>query len=58
VAEAVVEYLTPVRERYAEIRSDEPELLRILNEGADKAEMIASETVADVRARMGVGTQG
>src|SRR3954452_4434174 len=58
VAEAVVDYLTPVRERYHELRSDEPELLRILGEGADKAEMIASETVRDVRDRMGVGSQG
>src|SRR5918994_4218123 len=58
VADAVVDYLTPVRERYGELRSDEPELLRILSEGADKAEMIASETVRDVRERMGVGTQG
>jgi len=58
VAEAVVEYLTPVRERYAELRSNEAELRRILGEGADKAEMIASETLRDVRERMGVGTQG
>jgi tryptophanyl-tRNA synthetase len=58
VAEAVVDYLTPVRERYHELRSDEPELHRILGEGADKAEMIAAETLRDVRDRMGVGTQG
>src|SRR3954467_1537055 len=58
VADAVVDYLTPVRERYAELRSDEGELLRILGEGADKAEMIASDTMRDVRDRMGVGIQG
>ncbi len=56
VAEAVVDYLTPVRERYHELRHDEGELLRILREGADRARAIASETVHDVRDRMGVGT--
>jgi tryptophanyl-tRNA synthetase len=58
VAEAVVDYLTPVQERYAQLRADEGELLRVLGEGAEKARAIASETVRDVRERMGVGTQG
>src|SRR3954454_13511888 len=56
VADAVVDYLTPVRERYHEIRSDEAELRRILRDGADRARAIASDTLADVRERMGVGT--
>ena len=56
VADAVVDYLTPVRERYHEIRSDEAELRRILRDGADRARAIASDTLADVRDRMGVGT--
>jgi tryptophanyl-tRNA synthetase len=54
-AEAVVEYLAPVRERYAELRADEPELERILASGAEKARAISSATLADVRERMGVG---
>ena len=56
VAEAVVDYLTPVRERYHELRSDEAELRRILADGAERAQAIASGTLADVRERMGVGT--
>ena len=56
VAEAVVDYLTPVRERYQELRGDEAELLRILQDGAGRAQAIASGTLADVRERMGVGT--
>jgi tryptophanyl-tRNA synthetase len=56
VAEAVVDYLGPVRERYSELRSDEGELLRILQDGAGRAQAIASGTLADVRERMGVGT--
>jgi tryptophanyl-tRNA synthetase len=54
-AEAVIEFLAPVRERYEEIRSDEVKLEATLSEGADKARAIARETLADVRAVMGVG---
>ncbi len=55
VGDAVVEFLAPVRERYEVLRGDEPELDRILAEGADKARAIASDTVLDVRGAMGVG---
>jgi tryptophanyl-tRNA synthetase len=55
VAEAVVEWLTPVRERYHELRSDEAQLEAILEAGADKARPIARATLADVREVMGVG---
>jgi tryptophanyl-tRNA synthetase len=55
VAEAVVDYLAPVRERYHELRGDEAELERILDIGAEKARAIARETVLDVREVMGVG---
>ena len=55
VAEALVAELAPVREGYAEIRSDERRLEETLAGGADKARAIASETLRDVRARMGVG---
>jgi tryptophanyl-tRNA synthetase len=55
VADAVVEYLTPVRERYGELRRDTEALELILEQGAEKARAIASETVADVRQAIGVG---
>jgi tryptophanyl-tRNA synthetase len=55
VAEAVIEYLTPVRERYHELRSDEAGLERTLGEGAEKARAIAADTLAAVRDAMGVG---
>ena len=55
VADAVVEYLAPVRERYRELRADEPALERILAEGAEKAHAIAAGTLLDVRQAMGVG---
>ncbi len=55
VADEVIDHLTPVRERYQELRADEAELERILRDGADKARAIASDTVSDVREAMGVG---
>jgi tryptophanyl-tRNA synthetase len=54
-AETIVEFLAPVRERYAEIRPDEGGLERVLAEGAGKARAIASGTLAEVRDRMGIG---
>ena len=55
VGEAVVDYLAPVRERYAALRADPGALEEILATGADRARALAAETVADVRERMGVG---
>ncbi len=55
VAEAVIDYLAPVRQRYQELRADEDELEQILASGAGKARAIAADTLADVRAAMGVG---
>jgi tryptophanyl-tRNA synthetase len=55
VAEAVVELLAPVRERYAELRPDEAALESILAEGAGRARAIAAPIVAEVRDRMGIG---
>ncbi|HEV2982567.1 MAG TPA: tryptophan--tRNA ligase [Solirubrobacteraceae bacterium] len=55
VADAVIGYLAPVRERYEQLRGDEAELERLLGDGAAQAGAIASQTLADVRERMGVG---
>jgi tryptophanyl-tRNA synthetase len=55
VADAVVEFLAPVRARYGELREDVEGLDAILHAGAEKARVIASDTVADVRAAMGFG---
>jgi tryptophanyl-tRNA synthetase len=55
VAEATVELLAPVRERYAELRPDEAALESVLAAGAEKARTIASRTLADVREAMGIG---
>jgi tryptophanyl-tRNA synthetase len=53
VGEAVVELLNPVRERYLSLRADEPELLRLLAMGADKARAASAPTLEAMYERMG-----
>jgi tryptophanyl-tRNA synthetase len=53
VAEAVIELLTPFQRRYEEIRSDEPELMRMLARGAEKAREASSPTLEAMYDRMG-----
>jgi tryptophanyl-tRNA synthetase len=55
VGDAVVAWLAPVRERYPELRADDDRLEGILEAGAERARAIARDTLADVRAAMGVG---
>ena len=58
VADEVVAYLAPVRERYDALRADEDALEATLAEGAEKARAIAAGTLVDVRTAMGVGPAG
>jgi tryptophanyl-tRNA synthetase len=55
VGEAVVDFLGPVRERYAELRPDEGALEAALQGGAERARALAEETMVEVRQAMGVG---
>lgn len=54
VAEAVVELLTPIRKTTHDLLSDPAELDRILASGADKAEKIATATLAKVHDALGL----
>jgi tryptophanyl-tRNA synthetase len=54
-AQAVIEMLAPVRDRYEALRADEAALEERLAAGAEKARAIARGTLADVRDVMGVG---
>ncbi|HEY1774659.1 MAG TPA: tryptophan--tRNA ligase [Solirubrobacteraceae bacterium] len=58
LATEVAAYLAPVRERYGELRGDVAVLEGILADGAQRARAIASPTLSDVRAAMGVGPPG
>jgi len=53
VGDAVAELLTPVRERYLELRADEPELLRLLDVGAEKARAASTPTLEAMYEKMG-----
>ncbi|MDQ2825985.1 MAG: tryptophan--tRNA ligase [Actinomycetota bacterium] len=53
-AEAVVELLRPVRERYAELHSDPEAIRATLSRGAGKAEAIAAVTLARAREAIGL----
>jgi tryptophanyl-tRNA synthetase len=54
-AEEIVEYLRPVREAYDGLRADEEALNATLADGAERARAIASETLVQARAAMGIG---
>ena len=54
VAEVVVEYLRPVRLRTLELLDDPTHLAAILEVGAQKAQAVASKTLADVYERIGL----
>ncbi len=53
LAEVVVDALAPIRERTTEILADEPELDRMLADGAATAREVAAATMASVRDRVG-----
>jgi len=54
VGEAMVEYLTPVRERYHELMTDPAELDRILARGAERAREVSSVRLAAAIERVGL----
>ena len=58
VADALVEYLRPTRERYHELAADPAELARLLAVGAGTREEIADATMARVRAATGLLPRG
>jgi tryptophanyl-tRNA synthetase len=53
-AEAVIELLRPLQQRFAELSADPGEASRILAMGADKARKTASATMVRVRERLGL----
>jgi tryptophanyl-tRNA synthetase len=53
VAEAVIELLAPIQRRYDDIRGDEPELLRLLALGAEKAREASEPVLEAMYERMG-----
>jgi tryptophanyl-tRNA synthetase len=58
VADAVVEYLRPLQERYEQLARDPAEVTRLLELGAEKAEAIAEPVMARVRTAVGLLPRG
>jgi tryptophanyl-tRNA synthetase len=54
VAEVVVEYLRPIRQRALELLEDENHLIELLHTGADKARVVASETLSRTYKNLGL----
>lgn len=55
VAEAVVEGLKPLQERYKEIMADREGLRRVLAEGRERAQVLAAPKIEEVHTRLGLG---
>jgi tryptophanyl-tRNA synthetase len=53
LADALIAFLAPVRDRYTELRDDPARLSAILEQGAARAQAIARENLALARERMG-----
>jgi tryptophanyl-tRNA synthetase len=58
LAEALVAFISPVRERYLELRADVGRLAGILDTGAAKAQAVARETLGLAKDRMGFLRRG
>jgi tryptophanyl-tRNA synthetase len=54
VAEVVVEFFRPIRTHAQELLQDEAHLIKLLHEGADKARVVASETVKATYKNLGL----
>ena len=54
VAEAVVEFLAPIRERSIALARDPAELERLLADGAERARVVAAPTLVRARGAMGL----
>ena len=58
LAEAVIEFLRPIQERYTALRGDPAELARQLEIGAGKAQAVAAKTLQTVYERVGFLPRG
>jgi len=55
VADVVIEYLRPIRERYKELSAELGYIDSVLERGAEKAAPLAAETLGVVKERVGLG---
>ena len=53
LAEIIIESLSPIQKKYKELSANPDYIKRILRQGAEKAKTIASQTMAEVRSKIG-----
>jgi tryptophanyl-tRNA synthetase len=54
LAEDMVQFISPIRQRAEEIRKDENTLKRIMNQGAERARESARQTIEATRKLVGL----
>jgi tryptophanyl-tRNA synthetase len=54
LAEDMIRFVAPIRERAADLQKDEARLQRILKEGAEKARVSAQATLQEARKLIGI----
>ena len=55
LAEAIYKELKPIQEKRAELVADKARIDRVIKEGSEKARIVASTTMAEVKEKMGFG---
>lgn len=55
LAEAIYNELKPIQEKRAELAADKARIDQVIKEGAEKARIVASATMAEVKEKMGFG---
>lgn len=55
LAEAIYKELKPIQEKRAELVADKARIDRVIKEGAEKARIVASATMTEVKEKMGLG---
>ena len=53
LAEIIIEGLSPIQKKYKELSANPDYLKKVLRDGAEKAKAIASQTMAEVRSKIG-----
>src|SRR3989344_9420406 len=53
VAEIIIAHLSPIQNKFNQLMNNPDELLHILRDGAEKANALASKTLADVKQKIG-----
>ena len=54
LAQAIIDYLTPIQKRITELEKDKDKVKKILADGAQKAKKIAEQNIVEIKEKMGL----